>query len=149
MPYPLATNVSRLSNSVAAELGILSFYNSPIDIKLLCLSRFIRLFAYGATTLILALFLSSLGISDTRIGLSMTLTLLGDVVISFFLTLVADAVGRRSMLMLGASMMAGSGIVFGLTGNYWGLVAASVVGVISPRYVDDALGQMGWGGAHA
>lgn len=134
IPIPPKSRLSSLSHSFATELGLQSLYSSPIDTKLLCFSRFFRLFAYGATTLILALYLSSLGISDTRIGLFMTLTLLGDVVISFALTLVADAVGRRNMLMLGAVMMVGSGVVFGVTGKYWILVAASVVGVISPRY---------------
>ena len=83
--------------------------------------------------LILALYLSSLGTSDARIGLFMTLTLLGDVIISFLLTLVADSLGRRRILMLGAGLMAASGIVFALSDHYWILVIASIVGVISPR----------------
>ena len=83
--------------------------------------------------LILALYLSSLGTSDARIGLFMTLTLLGDVVISFLLTLVADSLGRRRILMLGAGLMTASGVVFALSDHYWILVIASIVGVISPR----------------
>ena len=118
----------------ADELGVFSLVYSSLDTKLLCLQRFIRLFAYGASTLILALYLSSLGSSDSRIGLFMTLTLLGDVVISFCLTLVADGLGRRRILMLGAVLMTASGVVFAVSGNYWVLVAASIFGVISPRY---------------
>lgn len=34
--------------------------------------------------------------------------------------------------MLGAALMTGSGIVFAVSGNYWVLVAASILGVISP-----------------
>ena len=63
----------------------------------------------------------------------MTLTLLGDVVISFLLTLVADALGRRRILAMGALLMTASGVVFALSNNYWILVIASVFGVISPR----------------
>ncbi|KAK4690454.1 hypothetical protein P7C71_g6343, partial [Lecanoromycetidae sp. Uapishka_2] len=114
------------------ELGVFSILHSSRDTKLLCLQRFVRLFAYGASTLILALYLSSLGSSDARIGLFMTLTLLGDVVISFMLTLVADGLGRRRILILGAALMSASGVVFALSGNYWVLVAASILGVISP-----------------
>ena len=125
--------VSFLSR-VAAELGVFSIAYSSRDTKLLCLQRFIRLFAYGASTLILALYLSSLGTSDARIGLFMTLTLLGDVVISFLLTLVADGMGRRRILVLGSALMSASGIVFAVSGNYWVLVAASILGVISPRF---------------
>lgn len=118
---------------IGTELGIYSILGSSRDTKLLCLQRFTRLFAYGASTLILVLYLSSLGISDARIGLFMTLTLLGDVVISFVLTLFADGLGRRRILVMGAGLMSVSGVVFALSGNYWVLVVASVVGVISPR----------------
>ena len=121
------------SKRFAAELGVHSIAHSTLDTKLLCLSRFIRLFAYGTSTLILALFLSSVGISDARIGGFMSLTLLGDVVISFVLTLVADQLGRRRILQVGAALMCASGIVFSLSNNYWILVTASILGVISPR----------------
>lgn len=122
-----------LLSQLASELGLYSILSSPRDTKLLCLQRFVRLFAYGASTLILALYLSSVGISDARIGAFMSLTLLGDVVISFGLTLFADGLGRRRVLVLGAGMMSASGVVFAVSGNYWVLVAASIVGVISPR----------------
>lgn len=115
------------------EIGLASLYSCARDTKILCLQRFVRLFAYGASTLILAAYLADLGISDEFIGLFMTLTLAGDVVISFFLTLVADNLGRRKILALGALLMAGSGVVFGLTGNYWVLLAAAILGVITPR----------------
>lgn len=119
-------------SKVAEEFGVFSIAQSSRDTKLLCLQRFTRLFAYGGSTLILALYLSSVGTSDARIGLFMTLTLLGDVVISFLLTLVADGLGRRRILILGAALMSASGIIFALSGNYWVLVAASIFGVISP-----------------
>lgn len=116
------------------ELGLLSLWQAPRDAKLLIAQRFVRLFAYGGSTLILASYLSALDISDDHIGLFMTLTLVGDVAISFLLTLFADALGRRAVLALGSALMAGSGIVFTLFGNYWILLAAAVFGVISPRY---------------
>ena len=125
-------DISLLSR-LASELGIFSIAQSSRDTKILCLQRFVRLFAYGASTLILALYLSSLNITDAQIGLFMTLTLLGDVVISFVLTLFADGLGRRRILQLGSALMTASGLVFAFSENYWILVAASVFGVISPR----------------
>ncbi|RHZ63225.1 putative MFS transporter [Aspergillus thermomutatus] len=121
-----------LHRKILGELGLVSLWHSSLDVKLLCAQRFIRLFAYGGSTLILASYLSALGISDDRIGLFMTLTLAGDVAISFFLTLFADAMGRKAVLALGSALMVCSGIVFGLFGNYWILLAAAVLGVISP-----------------
>ncbi|KND88846.1 putative membrane protein [Tolypocladium ophioglossoides CBS 100239] len=117
---------------ILAELGLTTLYRSPRDIKLLCLQRFVRLFAYGSSTLILVSFLQALGHSRAQSGLFMTLTLAGDVCISFLLTLVADAVGRKAILAVGAALMAASGIVFACASNYWVLLAAAVLGVISP-----------------
>ncbi len=117
------------------ELGLVSLWSSTLDTKLLYTQRFVRLFAYGGSTLILVAYLSALEISKTKIGLFMTLTLVGDTMISFILTLFADALGRKAILALGASLMAASGIIFALFGNYWVLLAAAIVGVISPRYV--------------
>ena len=82
----------------------------------------------------LALYLHAISISDTHIGLFMSLTLVGDV-ISFALTLLADGVGRKIILGGGALLMMMSGMVFAFTGNFWFLLAASVFGVISPKYV--------------
>ena len=102
------------------------------DTYIIILTRYLRLFAYGAVALILALYFEELGFSDEQIGLFMTLTLLGDVIISLLLTLIADSLGRRMTLLFGAIMMAISGAVFATTSNYVALLMAAVVGVISP-----------------
>lgn len=120
---------------VVKELGLLPVLKSPRDTKLLIVQRFIRFFAYGGSTLILALYLQALNISQEKIGLFMTLTLWGDVIISFSLTLYADALGRKAILAAGAVLMTGSGVVFALSGNYWVLLAAAILGVISPRFL--------------
>ncbi|KAJ5819626.1 Major facilitator superfamily domain general substrate transporter [Penicillium riverlandense] len=120
---------------ILGELGLATMWQSSRDIKLLCAQRFVRMFAYSGSTLILVSYLAAMGNSDDRIGLFMTLTLAGDVVISFFLTLCADTMGRRAILSLGCILMAGSGVVFARFNNYWVLLVAAVLGVISPRYV--------------
>ncbi|KFA69347.1 hypothetical protein S40285_09297 [Stachybotrys chlorohalonatus IBT 40285] len=114
------------------HVGLISLHQSTADVKLLCLQRFMRLFAYGTSTLVLVSFLRELGISQTRIGLFMTLTLMGDVAISFVLAFFADAVGRRVILGLGAVLMIASGVVFAFASSYWALLAAAILGVISP-----------------
>ena len=115
------------------EIGLKTLIASPADVKILCLQRLVRLLAYGGSTLILALYLSELDNSEEKIGLFMTLTLLGDVLISLVLTVIADGIGRRRMLALGSLLMVASGVVFASCSNYWVLVVASVLGVISPR----------------
>lgn len=126
--------VQRYLTKFLAELGLINIYNSSIDTKLLCIQRFVRLFAYGGSTLVLVAYFTELRISYERSGFFMTMTLVGDVLISFCLTLVADGLGRKTILALGAALMAGSGAIFALSSNYWVLLAAAIIGVISPRY---------------
>ncbi|GAB7353423.1 hypothetical protein MBLNU459_g3894t1 [Dothideomycetes sp. NU459] len=128
----LASSRSKLSR-LADELGITSLMASPRDVWLILLTRTVRMCAYGSSTLILALFLSAQGHSDAQIGLFMTLTLAGDVLVSLALTFVADALGRRRILLLGALLMVFSGAAFATAGaSYAVLLFAAVVGVVSP-----------------
>jgi hypothetical protein len=78
-----------------------------------------------------ALFFAELKFSDQRIGLFMTLTLVGDVILGIVLTMVADRVGRRKIILTGSLLMIMSGTVFALFENFWILLAAAVLGVIS------------------
>lgn len=116
---------------LASELGLLTIASAPRDVSLIFLTRFLRMSAYGSASLILALFFASLEVSEARIGLFMTLTLLGDVALSLGLTLVADAAGRRRILLGGCLGMVLAGAAFATSSNYWVLLAAAVVGVIS------------------
>lgn len=102
------------------------------DIFLLFSARSIRLFAYGALSVILALYLHETGLSEARIGLLFTLTLAGDAGISLWITTIADRIGRKRMLLVGAGLMLLAGVIFSLTGNPLLLMIAAVVGVISP-----------------
>jgi MFS family permease len=63
----------------------------------------------------------------------MTLTLIGDAGISLVLSLVADVVGRRAILVLGALLMVLSGVVFATFHNFWLLLLAAIVGVLSAK----------------
>ena len=102
------------------------------DVRLLFLTRSLRLFAYGFLALVLWLYLAELGLTAERIGLLLTMTLLGDVLVSLPITATADRVGRKWMLMVGAALMALAGTVFLSTDDFLLLLAAATVGVISP-----------------
>ncbi|THZ69886.1 MFS general substrate transporter [Aureobasidium pullulans] len=114
------------------ELGIETLLSAPRDVHLILLTRSLRMFAYGSSTLILALHLSALKNSDTLIGIFMSLTLVGDVFISLLLTFVADSLGRRKILLVGSVTMALSGVVFATQSSFAVLLIAAVIGVISP-----------------
>jgi predicted MFS family arabinose efflux permease len=124
---------TRILLKTLEELGLISLWTSPFDTKLLCAQRFVRLFAYGSSTLILVSYLSELEISKAKVGLFMTLTLVGDTVLSFVFTIFADSLGRKAVLVLGAVLMIAAGVIFALFRNYWVLLIAAVIGVISPK----------------
>ena len=62
----------------------------------------------------LVLYLVSLGLTETDTGLLLTSTLLGDTLVSLYLTTQADRIGRRRMLIVGAALMAAAGVAFAL-----------------------------------
>jgi MFS family permease len=105
---------------------------SKIDIALLFVTRIMRLFAYGFLSVVLALYLAQVGLSEQAIGLLLTLTLVGDAGISLWITTSADRIGRRRMLVLGATLMILAGVAFVLTNNPILLMFAAIIGVISP-----------------
>ena len=98
----------------------------------LFLARSLRLFAYGALSVVLVLYLAERGLTEARIGLLLTATLLGDTALSLWITTRADRLGRRNMLLLGAALMALSGVVFAATGDFVLLLVTATVGVLSP-----------------
>ncbi|KAK4688415.1 hypothetical protein P7C73_g1695, partial [Tremellales sp. Uapishka_1] len=116
---------------VSHEFGLHSVYHLGLDGQLVILARTTRMLAYGACSLIIALLFSALNFSDSRIGLFFTLTLAGDVLLTTVFTLTADHFGRRRSLLLGSFLMVCSGLVFVVFDNYWILLLAAVVGVIS------------------
>jgi MFS family permease len=102
------------------------------DACLLFVTRFIRLFAYGSLSVVLVFYLVGVGLSAAQTGTLLTLTLVGDTVVSLFLTTRADRFGRRRTLIIGAALMAGAGLTFASTNRLWLLFLAGTVGVISP-----------------
>ncbi|KAG7664790.1 uncharacterized protein J8A68_001672 [[Candida] subhashii] len=109
-----------------------SLKQSNSDIRILWSSVFFRMASYGLTNQVLTLYLRSINISEQNIGIFMTLTLVGDTIISYFLTWNADKIGRRVVMVIGTIMMFLSGIVFASFSNFYVLLFAAIVGVISP-----------------
>jgi MFS family permease len=99
---------------------------------LLFLTRSVRMFAYGFLSVVLVLYLKAVGLTEEQIGLLLTVTLLGDTVLSLWITTAADRIGRKRMLILGALLMALVGGVFAVTSNYVFLMVVATIGVLSP-----------------
>ena len=100
--------------------------------RLLFLIRSLRMFGYGFLAVVLVLYLDALGLDALTIGLILTLTLIGDTLLSLWLTTSADRIGRRRVLVVGCVLMVVAGIVFALTSWPPLLIVAATIGVISP-----------------
>jgi MFS family permease len=90
------------------------------------------LFAYGFLSVGLVLYLVQLGLPERQIGVLLTSTLIGDAVISLWITTIADRIGRRRMLIVGAALMLFAALVLALTRNLWLLAFAAIIGTLSP-----------------
>jgi MFS family permease len=102
------------------------------DAWLLFAARAVRMSGYGALGVILVLYLTSAGLDAAQVGILLTLTLVGDTLISLWLTTHADAIGRRRTLEIGAVLMAAAGLVFAGTTGFILLLIAATLGVLSP-----------------
>jgi MFS family permease len=102
------------------------------DGSFLFITRIARMFGYGFLSVVLVLYLEQVGLTQVQIGLLLTLTLIGDTIISLWITTNADRIGRRRMLIVGAILMVFAGVLFAITRNFLFLLIAATIGVISP-----------------
>ena len=94
--------------------------------------RTLRMFGYGFLAVVLVLYLDAIGLDPVAIGAVLTLTLVGDTIVSLWLTTHADRFGRRRVLVLSSLLIVVAGVVFALTDWLPLLILAGIVGVISP-----------------
>jgi MFS family permease len=101
------------------------------DVFLAFAAKAVRTFSYGAIAPIFFAFCIEAGLSERRIGALLTAIMLGDLCITLWLTTRADVLGRRRTLTIGAVLKMLAAVAFVSTSNFWLLVMAGIVGVIS------------------
>src|SRR3972149_9733679 len=127
------SNLCRYSKHRYHIISIRLMEHKKTDLILLFITRITRLFAYGFLSVTLALYLAEIGLDVKEIGLLFTLTLIGDSVISLWITTSADYRGRRRMLILGAGLMIMAGGVVSITTKPRVFIIAGRVGGINTR----------------
>lgn len=121
------------SSDATADAGLVaSLRGLDANGRLLFAMRILRMFGYGFLAVVLVLYLAALGLDPLTIGIVLTLTLVGDTLISLWLTTNADRIGRRRVLVAGSLLMVGAGLVFAVTSWAPLLILAATIGVISP-----------------
>ena len=124
--------MSSIRNVINDVLGFEALRGLPKDAILLLLTKAVRMYAWGFVAVILVVFLEEMGYTAPQVGAIFTLTLLGDTIISLFLTTRADIWGRKLTLLVGAALSVITSIVFSLSTNFIALVLSATIGVISP-----------------
>ena len=79
------------------------------DGRLILAAMLLRAFAYGFLSIVLAIYLELIGLSDLAIGLILSATLINSVLFTLLASFYADRIGRRKMLMMYAALMSLSG----------------------------------------
>jgi MFS family permease len=107
-------------------------FHLSADGWLLFATSAVRSFAYGFLSVILGLYLDAVGLSATAIGWIFTAALAGGAVMTVIIAWMADSIGRRSLLIVGALLMALAGWIFAFSTNPVFLALAAIFGTISP-----------------
>ena len=104
---------------------------AAFNVKVAFLTRCIRMVSYGAISPVFLNYLSAIGFSGLQTGVLLTGILLGDLVITLYLSTRADALGRRRTLVLASLLKVLAGAAFASTSSFGLLVFSGIVGVIS------------------
>ena len=102
------------------------------DVGILIGARALRMFAYGFLSVILAVYLTDVGFSETEIGIAFTVALAGGTLMTAGVGLLADRWGRRRALIVFAAVMAASGAALAGVRDFWLLLVVAALGTVSP-----------------
>lgn len=101
------------------------------DGKLLITTQALRSFGYGFLSVLLAVYLESIGWSLARIGVFFSVGVAGSAALAFGVTLTAERVGRRRF-MVGLSLVTAlAACVFVATDQWTALILASAFGMLT------------------
>ncbi|MFC7516059.1 MFS transporter [Herbaspirillum sp. GCM10030257] len=99
-------------------------------------TRGLRAFADGYVSLMLPLYLISLGMGPFQVGVIATATLLGSGICTLLVGLYAWRFQYRSLLLMAALLMAATGLGFAAITNFWPLLIVAAVGTLNPSSGD-------------
>jgi MFS family permease len=111
----------------------------PAHVWLIIAGRGLRAFGDGFVSLLLPVYLTALGFDGFQVGVLTTATLLGSAALTLGVGFLAQALGRRALLVTATLMMIGTGLGFMLETQYWPLVAIGFIGTLNPSSGDVSL----------
>jgi MFS family permease len=106
------------------------------NIHLLYGARCLRGFGDGFAVVILPAYLSAITFNPVQIGLIATASLLGTAVFTLVIGLIAPRHDLRNMLLLGAALMAFTGVAFPMSEHLILIAAVAFIGTVNPSTGD-------------
>ncbi len=119
-----------MARAEETEQGVAHTRERRGNVQLILVMRGLRSLAYGLLAVLLGVALADEGFSPAAIGVLITVSLVGDMVGTYVIGLVADTWGRRRALALLSLLMAGTGVIFGLVTSYPVLLVAAFFGTL-------------------
>lgn len=108
----------------------------PRNARRILAAQALRAFAYGLGAVLLGVTLAQRGYSSTKVGLVLTMVVVGTVLASLWLARYADRVGRRRCYVVMYALLALVGVVFALASPLWLLLVVSLTGALSTDVVE-------------
>jgi MFS family permease len=109
---------------------------TPSSIALLYAARGVRGFGDGFAIIILPAYLSAIGYDPVQIGIVATASLLGTALLTLAVGAVAARYDLRTLLLVGAALMAGTGLVFPNVEQFALVALVAFVGTVNPSTGD-------------
>jgi MFS family permease len=109
------------------------------DARILVQTRGLRAFGDGMVSVVLAVLLKALGMSELQIGAIVTATLLGSAITTLVVGLKGHRIPRRTLLQAATMLMAATGIGFAVFDTFWALLVVGLVGTLNPSGGDVSL----------
>lgn len=98
--------------------------------------RGMRAFGDGYVSLLLPVYLLSVGLTPFQVGVVATGTLLGSGVLTLLVGLNAHRLRYRALLLTAAALMSATGLGFAAATTFWPLLVIAVVGTLNPSSGD-------------
>jgi len=106
------------------------------DVRRLLWVRGLRAFGDGYVSLLLPLYLITLGLSPFQVGVIATGTLLGSGILTLLVGLHAYRFRYRTLLLMATALMMATGLGFAAVSDFWPLLVIAVVGTLNPSSGD-------------
>lgn len=120
-----------IAQSICEEIGLPTLQGAHRNVHIILCMRFVRMCALGLSPL-MALSFTQLGFTDIEIGLFMTLTMGGILILGSTLAYNADNFGRRKVLFGGCILTFASGALLTTSTSYWIILLCVIFGRLTP-----------------